>query len=93
MADNAGLQGYDSRGICVLDMTNSLTRMLGQVDATTGTGEFVVDIPENQKVWAYGYCTAGEALLGVFVKGHTVSWIYRSAKSSGYSGVIYYGSY
>ncbi len=89
-----GLRCYDSDGDITLDITDSLTRLVGSRVADETSGSFTVECDENDRVFAYCIPNRAEPVK-IIISGHSVSWAYRNWKIDAkiHDAVIYYGTY
>lgn len=93
-----GIEIFDEKGRKIFDGTSRLPKLIGIIDAGTGTGTLVVDTSsESNGVWAYAFNADGSisnyrSQAGIVsVSGKTVSWsnpFYYKAPMT-----IYYGEY
>lgn len=97
----AGLQIFDENGDCILDLTDSLCRILGSFVADAAYGSFTPPaLDAAARVFAY--CTyTGRSFHGgsptvplcIYIAGQTINWRYRSDNISETKETIFYGTY
>ena len=89
-----GLQVFDDNGICILDVTDRLCRLLGSRATGTQSGSFTVTGLSGNKLFAFLVGT--HTPCDLTVSGGKVTWRYADfaiAANMPPNGVIIYGSY
>lgn len=92
-----GLQIFDASGNCLLDITDRLTRVLGEVTTGAASGSITNAALTTGTPWYLGantdgsICSSGEANIVVSFSGSTMSWSYGSGTAVNKS--ILYGVY
>nr|DAT59753.1 MAG TPA: hypothetical protein [Caudoviricetes sp.] len=89
-----GLQVFDDNGICILDVTDRLCRLLGSRSTGTAQGSFTISGLNGNKLFAFLVGTKTPCDLSI--SGSTISWRYADfalAANMPPNGVIIYGSY
>lgn len=91
----AGLRIFHPQKGMILDITDSLTRILGSFPAETATGSRAIDIRDNDRLFVFfapetEYFTAPMAIT---ISGRTINWVYRGDFNPAYKQRIYYGTY
>lgn len=89
-----GLQVFDDKGNCILDVTDRLCRLLGSRATGTQSGSFTVTGLSGNKLFAFLVGT--HTPCDLTVSGGKVTWRYADfalAANMPPNGVIIYGSY
>ena len=89
-----GLQVFDDNGICILDVTDRLCRLLGSRATGTQSGSFTVTGLSGNKLFAF--LVGPHTPCDLTVSGGKVTWRYADfaiAANMPPNGVIIYGSY
>lgn len=89
-----GLQVFDDKGNCILDVTDRLCRLLGSHATGTASGSFTVIGLSGNKLFAFLVGT--HTPCDLMVSGGKVTWRYADfaiAANMPPNGVIIYGSY
>lgn len=89
-----GLRIYHPEKGVVLDITDSLTRILGSFIADTPTGGRTVYIENNDNLFVF-FVPEGEKAtpLTLEIKGNQISWTYRMDFDKSKVQRVYYGTY
>lgn len=89
-----GLRIYHPGKGVVLDITDSLTRILGSFIADTPTGNRTVDIENNDKIFVFFIPEVKNAPpITMYLKGNQISWTYRGDFDGSKPQRVYYGTY
>ena len=89
-----GLRIYHPEKGVVLDITDSLTRILGSFIANRPTGNKTVEMENNDKLFVFFVPEGGKATpLTLEIKGNQISWTYRMDFDSNKAQRVYYGTY
>lgn len=91
----AGLRIYHPQKGVVLDLTDSLTRILDSFIADTATGSRAIEINDNDRLFVFfvpetsGYTTP----MQITTSGNQINWVYRGDFDGNHKQRIYYGTY
>lgn len=91
----AGLRIYHPQKGMILDLTDSLTRILDSFIADTATGSKTIDIKDNDRLFVFfvpetsGYT----APLQITTSVNRINWVYRGDFDGNRKQRIYYGTY
>lgn len=96
-----GLQVFEGKGNCILDVTDSLCRLLGSFPANTKSGEVTINL-DSGRLFCYSITeTYQETPIVIKVEGNKIIWNYGDYHAYNIYGLdentfnrrIYYGSY
>lgn len=79
----------------ILDITDSLTRILESFTADTATGSKTIDIKDNDRLFVFFVPETSEytAPLQITTSGNQINWVYRGDFDGNHKQRIYYGTY
>ena len=79
----------------ILDITDSLTRILGSFTADTSTGSRTIDIRDNDRLFVFFVPETAEytAPMQITTLNNQISWVYRGDFDGNHKQRIYYGTY
>lgn len=91
----AGLRIFHPQKGMILDLTDSLTRILDSFTADTATGSKAIDIKDNDRLFVFFTPETSEytAPLQITTSGNQISWVYRGDFDGNRKQRIYYGTY
>lgn len=103
---SSGLKGYDPSGLVLLDMTSSISQMMGYVDTGAANGSATIPLPPTGKTLFYAVSdlsvqnkSLGKrpgVTLTVGASSASLSWAYAYASGWGFYSMncrIHYGYY
>lgn len=90
-----GLKVYHQQKGLILDITDSLTRILGSFTADTPTGSRTIDIRGNDRLFVFFVPETSEytAPIRLKISGNQIRWVYRGDFDGNHRQRIYYGTY
>lgn len=90
-----GLRIYHPQKGMILDITDSLTRILESFTADTATGSKTIDIKDNDRLFVFFVPETSEytAPLQITTSGNQINWVYRGDFDHVHKQRIYYGTY
>lgn len=90
-----GLRIYHPQKGLTLDITDSLTRILGSFTADTLTGSRTIDIRGNDRLFVFFIPETAEytAPMQITTLNNQISWVYRGDFDGNHKQRIYYGTY
>ncbi len=90
-----GLRIFHPQKGMILDITDSLTRILGSFTADTSTGSRTIDIRDNDRLFVFFVPETAEytAPMQITTLNNQISWVYRGDFDGNHKQRIYYGTY
>ena len=90
-----GLRIYHPQKGLTLDITDSLTRILGSFTADTPTGSRAIDIRGNDRLFVFFVPETAEytAPMQITTSSNQINWVYRGDFDGTHKQRIYYGTY
>jgi hypothetical protein len=94
-----GLQVFNSSGVLIVDMTDRLTRTIGEIDTGVSNGSFIDPYLSTGTPWFFtlpsfdGFSVV-DAPCSITISGNTISWIFDLSDGAvASSRKIIYGVY
>lgn len=90
-----GLRIFHPQKGMILDITDSLTRILGSFTADTSTGSRTIDIQDNDRLFVFFIPETAEytAPMQITTLNNQINWVYRGDFDGNHKQRIYYGTY
>lgn len=90
-----GLRIFHPQKGMILDITDSLTRILGSFTADTSTGSRTIDIRDNDRLFVFFIPETAEytAPMQITTLNNQINWVYRGDFDGNHKQRIYYGTY
>lgn len=90
-----GLRIYHPQKGLILDITDSLTRILGSFTAATPTGSRTINTQDNDRLFVFFVPETAEytAPMQITTSRNQIDWVYRGDFDHVHKQRIYYGTY
>ena len=90
-----GLKIFHPQKGLILNITDSLTRILGSFTADTPTGSRTIDIRDNDRLFVFFVPETAEytAPMQITTSSNQINWVYRGDFNGVRKQRIYYGTY
>lgn len=90
-----GLKIYHPQKELILNITDSLTRILGSFTVDTPTGSRTIDIRDNDRLFVFFVPETAEytAPMQITTSSNQINWVYRGDFDHVHKQRIYYGTY
>nr|DAL67657.1 MAG TPA: hypothetical protein [Caudoviricetes sp.] len=90
-----GLKIYHPQKGLILNITDSLTRILGSFTVDTPTGSRTIDIRDNDRLFVFFVPETAEytAPMQITTSSNQINWVYRGDFDHVHKQRIYYGTY
>ena len=91
----SGLKIFHPQKGLILNITDSLTRILGSFTADTPTGSRTIDIRDNDRLFVFFVPETAEytAPMQITTSSNQINWVYRGDFDYVHKQRIYYGTY